>query len=121
MRNRGYEIHYQPVNAPTPPDTLPEARLPTRLTHSGGGCWIAYINYTSWATHVHPLRLPTYCPLVTTCAVEITLHSGAKGAIIANYLLQPVDEHERACQALARLSWALPHHFLILGGDIQGG
>jgi hypothetical protein len=42
LRNRGYKIHYHPVNAPTPPGTLPEARLPTHLTHSGDGCWIAY-------------------------------------------------------------------------------
>jgi len=35
MRNQGYKIYYYHVNAPTPPDTLPETRLPTHLTHSG--------------------------------------------------------------------------------------
>jgi len=116
-----YKIYYQPVNAPTLPDTLLEARLPDHLTHSGGGCWIAYRKYTIWATHVRPLRLPTDCPFATTCAVIITLHPGAKAAIIARRLLQPVDEHERACQTLARLPRTLPHHLLILGGDLQGG
>ena len=47
LRNRGYKIHYQPINAPTLPDTLPEARLPDYLTHSGGGSWIAYIKYVN--------------------------------------------------------------------------
>jgi hypothetical protein len=37
LRNMEYNIHYNPVHAPTPPDTLPEARLPTHLTHSWGG------------------------------------------------------------------------------------
>ncbi len=35
--NRGYKTHYHPVNAPSPMDTLPEARLPTHTTHGGGG------------------------------------------------------------------------------------
>jgi len=27
--NREYKTHYNPVNSPSPPSTLPEARLPT--------------------------------------------------------------------------------------------
>jgi hypothetical protein len=41
--------------------------------------------------------------------------------IIANYLPQAKEEHERACQTLTRLPAGLPHHLLILGGDLQGG
>ena len=83
LRNKGYKTHYQYVNAPTPPDTLPEAGLPTHLTHSGGGCWIAYRKYTSRAAHVCPLRLPNDCPQAITCVVEVTLHSGEKATIVA--------------------------------------
>ncbi len=36
LRNIGYKTHYHPVNAPSPKDTLPEARLPTHTTHGGG-------------------------------------------------------------------------------------
>jgi hypothetical protein len=121
LRNRGYNIHSHPVNAPTPPDTLPEARLPTHLTHSGGGYRIAYRKHTRWATHVRLLWPPIEYPLATTCVVEITLHSGEKAAIIANYLPQPKDELERARQALARIPRALPHHLLILEGDLHDG
>ena len=81
----------------SPPDILPESRLPDRLTHAGGGCWIAlYRKYTNRAAYVRPLSLPTGCPPATTCAVEITLHSGGNAAIIASYLPQSVEEHERA-------------------------
>jgi len=59
LRNKGYKIYYHPINAPSPPDTLPEARLPDHLTHPGGGCWIAYKKYTTWAAQVRTLRLPT--------------------------------------------------------------
>jgi hypothetical protein len=48
------------------------------------------------------------------------LHSGDKAVIIASYLPQSMEDHERACHALARLPLALPHHLLILGGDLQG-
>ncbi len=96
LRNRGYTMYYQPINAPTPPDALPEARFSNHLTHSGDGCWITYRKYTSWATHVRHLRLPIYCPLATTCVVEVTLHSGEKAAIIARHLPQPIDDHEKA-------------------------
>jgi hypothetical protein len=53
--------------------------------------------------------------------MEITLHSGDKAAIIASYLLQSKEEHERAYHALARLPLALSHHLIILGGDLHGG
>ena len=52
--------------------------------------------------------------------MEITLHYGAKAAIVVNYLPQPMEEHERSCYALARLLRALSHHLLLLGGDIRG-
>ena len=90
LRNRGYKLNYQPVNTLKPQDTLPAARLTDHLTHSGGGCWIAYRKYTSWVTHVRPLRLPTDCPLATTCAVEVILHSAAKAIMITSYLRQLV-------------------------------
>jgi len=38
LRNRGYSIHHHPANAPSPLDTLLEARIPAHLTHPGGGC-----------------------------------------------------------------------------------
>ena len=74
----GYKLHYHPVNTPTPKDTLPEARLLNHLTHSEGGCWIAYKKHTIQATPVPSLCLPTYCPLATTSAVEITLRSNCQ-------------------------------------------
>jgi hypothetical protein len=40
--------------------------------------------------------------------------------MIASYLPQPTEEHERACHALARLPVALSHHLLILHG-LHGG
>ena len=86
LRNMVYKLYYHPINARTPPDTLPEARLPDHLTHPGGGCWIAYRKDMSLVAHVRPLRPPTDCPGANTCAVEATLRSGAKEAIIANYL-----------------------------------
>ncbi len=99
----GYKLYYQPVNAPTPSGTLPETRLPTHLTQSGGSCWIAYRKYTSWATHVvRLLRLPNDCPQASTCVVEVTLLPGEKVAVIACYLPQPMDS------APARLTFSLP-------------
>jgi hypothetical protein len=47
LRNREYTIHHHPSNAPSPPDGLPEARLPNHLIHPGGGCWLAYKKKTS--------------------------------------------------------------------------
>ena len=41
LTNRGYCVHFNPANAPSPSDGLPEARIPTSLTHAGGGAWIA--------------------------------------------------------------------------------
>jgi hypothetical protein len=41
LRNKGNKIHFHPTNAPSLPDTLPEARLPANITHSDDGCWIA--------------------------------------------------------------------------------
>ena len=116
----GYKIHYHPLNAPSPPDSPPEAQLPDRLTHQGGGIWVAYKNHTNWAAQVRPLRLPTDCPPATTCVVEITLRSRDKLAIVASYLPQSVKGNERVCRALARLPVALPHRLLVLGGDLQG-
>ena len=37
LNHRGYKTHYHAVNAPSPPGTFPEARLPTHTTHNGGG------------------------------------------------------------------------------------
>ncbi len=42
LNQRGYKIHYHAINAPSPPGILPEARLPTHITHNGGESWIAY-------------------------------------------------------------------------------
>jgi hypothetical protein len=63
LRNRGYSSHYHPSNAPFQTDVLPEARLPTHLTHSGEGCWPAYRKYSSWSSMVQPLILSADCPL----------------------------------------------------------
>ena len=41
LRNKGYHINHHPTNAQSPSDILPEARIPTQLTHPGGGCWLA--------------------------------------------------------------------------------
>ena len=35
LRNSGNQIRCHPINAPSPPDTFPEARLPDHLTHPG--------------------------------------------------------------------------------------
>ena len=42
LRNRGYMIHHHPYNAMFQSEGLPEARLPDHITHSVGGCWLAY-------------------------------------------------------------------------------
>jgi hypothetical protein len=120
LTNRGYCIHFHPANAPSPSGGLPEARIPTSLTHAGGGAWIAYKKQTPWSSMVRPLNLPADCPSATTCAVELTLLTGAKAAFIASYLPQPIEEHAQVCKALANLPQTLPHQFLILGGDLHG-
>jgi len=40
LRNRDYCTHYHPANAPSPPDLIPEARIPAYLTHTRGGSWL---------------------------------------------------------------------------------
>jgi hypothetical protein len=47
LRNRDYRLHYCPSNASPQQDALPEARLPTHLTHSRVECWLAYNNQIS--------------------------------------------------------------------------
>ena len=69
LRNGGYKIHYNSINAPSPPGPLPEARLPDHLTHPGGSCWIAYKKNITLAAQVRTVRLPMDYPLATTCAV----------------------------------------------------
>ena len=69
---------------------------------------------------VFPLILPPGCLGVATCAVELTLLTRAKTAFIACYLPKPMLAHARMCKAPASLTTALPHHLLILGGDLQG-
>ena len=83
LRNMGYNIHYNPVNAPPPKGTLPEARLQIRATHNGERCWIAYNRHAPWASTVQTLPLPGNCPRATTCAIELTLHTRVKAVIIA--------------------------------------
>ena len=51
---------------------------------------------------------------------ELTLLNGAKAAIIAHFLAQPMEEHALVCGALARLPNTLPHSLLIFWGDFQG-
>jgi hypothetical protein len=41
--------------------------------------------------------------------------------IVSCYLPQLAETHTYACEALARLPTSLPHHLLIVGGDLQGG
>jgi hypothetical protein len=114
LRNRGYHIHYHRT------DTLPETRTPAHLTHAGGGSWLAYTKTAPWSSTVRPLTLPADCPRSTTCVVEITLLTGAKAAFIECYLPQPLEDHAQVCKALTNLPQALPHHVLIMGGDLQG-
>ena len=78
LNHRGYKTHYNAINAPSPPGTLPEARLPTHTTHNGGGSWIAYKKNAPWASTVRKLPLPDTCKKATTCAIELTLHLGEK-------------------------------------------
>ena len=68
---------------------------------------------------VRPLTLPADCPSTTTCAVELTLLTGAKAAFIAYYLPQPTEEHAQVCKALAYLPQVLPHQIIVMGGDLQ--
>jgi len=83
LRNRGYKIHHHSTNAPFQPDSLPEAHLPNHITHSGGGCWLAYKKNTSWSPLVSPFTSLQNCPSATTCAVELVLLNGSKAAIIS--------------------------------------
>ena len=69
---------------------------------------------------VRPLTLPADCPSNTTCAAEMTLLTYTKAAFIACYLPQPLEKYAQVCKALANLPQALPHHVLIMGGDLQG-
>ena len=77
LRNRDYIIYHHLSNSPFQPDGLPEARLPDHITHSGGGCWLAYKKHTSWTPLVSPLTLPQTSPSARTCAVELTLLNGS--------------------------------------------
>jgi hypothetical protein len=120
LNHRGYKTHYHAINAPSPPGTLPKARLPTHTTHNGGGSWIAYKKNAPWASTVRNLHLPDSCTKATTCAIELTLHSGEKAAIISCYLPQTPVEHSQQCKALAQLPNLLKHQVIILGGDLQG-
>ena len=60
-------------------------------------------------------------PKATTCAMELTIPTGAKAVIIACYLPQPVEDHTQVCEALARLTTTLPHHLLVMGRDLHVG
>ena len=115
LHHMGYTVHYHPTYAPSPSDTLPDARIPTKITHLGGGYWIAYKKHRSWSANVRPLLLTMDCPKPTTSAVELTLHTEARACVIASYLSQLVEDHARVCHALAHLFSSLPHHVLILG------
>jgi len=42
LRNWGIRLHCHSSIAPSHQDVLPEAHLPTHLTHPGGGYWLAY-------------------------------------------------------------------------------
>jgi hypothetical protein len=111
LRNRGYTIHYHPANAPSPTDTLTDARTPGHLTHPGGGYLLAYKKHTTWSPMVKPLILPEDGPKTTTCAVELTLLTRAKAAFIACYLPQPPEDLARVCKALAKLP-SLPRYHI---------
>jgi len=121
LRNRGYKIFYHPANVSSHQDFLSEARLPTQLTHPGGGCWLAYTKQNSWSSLVKSLILPPDCPRTATCAVELALLIGAKAVVISCYLSQSMEEHAQVCRELARLPPTLPQHFPMLDGDVQGG
>ena len=114
LRSRGYKTHYHQMNTPSHKVTLPEARLPIHTTHNGGGCWISYNKQTPWVTTVRNLTLPGTCPKVTTCAIELTLHTMTNAVIIVCYLPQTLEDHPQTCKALSRLTNTLPHHTIIL-------
>ena len=105
------------MHTPSLKETLPEARLPTHTTHSGGECWIAYNKHVPWATTVRNLTLPGTCPKATTCAIELILHSGIKATIVACYLPQTEEAHSQTCKALSHLTYTLPNYTIILEGD----
>ena len=90
LQNRDYCTHYHPSNAPSPPDLIPEARIPAHLTHTGSGSWLAYKKHASWSFMVQPLTLPADGPSTTPCAVGLTLLTSTKAAFIACYLPQPL-------------------------------
>ena len=117
--NREYRIHHHSVRAPFHPNGLPEAWLPSQLTHPGGGACIAYKKHAPWASLVTPLTLPQSCPRATTCAVELTLRDGLKAAIISCYLPQTTEEHATICDALTKLPGSLPHSLIIMGGIFE--
>ena len=85
LRNRGFALHYNPANAPSSPDTLPEARIPAHITHPGGGAWLAYRKHAPWSSTVRPLTLPMGSSDSTICAVELTMLTGTKVALISCY------------------------------------
>jgi len=116
LRNRGFHIRYHPANAPSPPDALLKARIPTHLTHTGGGTWLPYRKHAPWSFMVRPLTIPEECPSTTTCAVEITLLTCAKAVLISCYLPQAPAEHAQVCKALTNLTQTLPHHVFSMGG-----
>jgi hypothetical protein len=68
-----------------------------------------------------PLTLPHTCHSATICEVELTLNNGTKAAIIYCYFPQSIETHSLTCGALANLPQPLPHSFIIIGGDLQGG
>jgi hypothetical protein len=45
FNKRIYTIYFHLVNAPSPQDTHPEARLTSHTTYNGGGFWLAYNKY----------------------------------------------------------------------------
>jgi len=115
FNNIGYKIHFNPVNAPSPLGTLPEARLSTHTTHNGRACLIEYRKLAPWATTVRNLPLPENCPRAATCAIELNLQSGAKAAIGACCLPQSEEDHAKTCMAFSLLTSTLPHPIMILG------
>ena len=54
----------------------------------------------------------------TICAVELTMLTGTKVALISCYLPQPLEEHARACSTLTDLTRTLPHEVIITGGGL---
>jgi len=122
LHNRGYKIHYHPTNAPSHLDTPLEACLSPQLTHTPKRGMLVGLQ------EIDPIVLhgPTSSPTPRMLQGDhfrdgIDLLTRANATVFACYLPQPARKHDRVCHALSRLPTSVPHHLLVLEGDLRGG